>query len=118
LTAERDALAERLKQLEPGRVETIVNAMFDAAEQFGHPKYSSKHALTFFIEQAEQAKVLAARVVLLEGLLWTLRRGGCWCDMAIGNPMVHFHSDLCESIRAALEPPAPSEESRSWRNAR
>jgi len=32
--------------------------------------------------------------------------GGCWCDMAIGNPMVKEHTDACKAmagVRAMLD---------------
>ena len=33
-----------------------------------------------------------------------LKRGGkCWCDMAIGNPMVREHSKGCKMSQAILD---------------
>lgn len=32
-----------------------------------------------------------------------LKRGDCWCEMGIGNPMVREHSPSCVAARAALE---------------
>ncbi len=28
---------------------------------------------------------------------------GCWCEIAIGNPMVKSHSEACERARAFIE---------------
>ena len=31
-----------------------------------------------------------------------LKRGSCWCEMAIGNPMVSSHSEKCKAAREAV----------------
>jgi hypothetical protein len=38
---------------------------------------------------------------LLEALKG-LANNGCFCEMAVGNPMVHRHSPSCEKARAAI----------------
>lgn len=41
--------------------------------------------------------------VILAGFIMRLRRGDCWCDVAISNPMMEGkHSALCDEIRLAL----------------
>jgi hypothetical protein len=53
---------------------------------------------------------ISSREKLYLDLLLELKRGqgrvdphGCWCDVAIGNPMMQGrHSTLCERIMAAL----------------
>lgn len=29
--------------------------------------------------------------------------GGCWCEVAIGNPMCRDHSDACKRAHAVLK---------------
>lgn len=45
---------------------------------------------------------LRRRVQELGAALEALNRGSCWCEMAIGNPMVRTHSPECVQARAAL----------------
>ncbi len=49
----------------------------------------------------------AEREDQLRDALLELRRDSdglaCWCEMAIGNPMVHDHSKGCQLARAALQ---------------
>ena len=35
-------------------------------------------------------------------LLYGLRRGDCWCDVGIGNPMMSSHDKVCDEVRAFL----------------
>ena len=35
--------------------------------------------------------------------LMDLKRGDCWCEMAIGNPMMRGHSPHCENAKRAME---------------
>jgi hypothetical protein len=44
----------------------------------------------------------AALVIAVEALN-RLKRGECWCEMAIGNPTVREHSKGCDLARAAIE---------------
>lgn len=57
----------------------------------------------------------------LSGWVASLMRGGCWCEVGIGNPNSHGrHSKVCDEIRAFFratpsesdprleQPPAPS----------
>jgi len=32
-------------------------------------------------------------------LLLHLKRGDCWCEMAIDNPMIKSHSDVCKRLQ-------------------
>lgn len=51
------AEVERLRAaLEPGKASTIVAAMFAQAERLGHDPYSSKHALTYLVEEVERLR--------------------------------------------------------------
>lgn len=46
------------------------------------------------------------RIVTLTKALIGLRIGGeagCWCQVAIGNPMYDDHTAACKAARAALE---------------
>lgn len=42
------------------------------------------------------------RAVVLEKVIIDLKRGDCWCEMSIGNPMVKDHSPECKGARAIL----------------
>lgn len=35
--------------------------------------------------------------------LMDLKRGDCWCEVAIGNPMMRNHSPQCENAKRASE---------------
>lgn len=32
-----------------------------------------------------------------------VKRGECWCEMAVGNPMVHRHSPQCLNAQMVIE---------------
>lgn len=36
-------------------------------------------------------------------LLRALKRGSCWCEMGIGNPMYRDHSVTCEQVQKFLK---------------
>lgn len=36
------------------------------------------------------------RILVIRAVLMGLKRGDCWCQMAIGNPMIHEHSRWCK----------------------
>ena len=38
----------------------------------------------------------------LIGLRISKDNGGCWCEMAVGNPMIAKHSDACEAARKSI----------------
>ena len=38
-----------------------------------------------------------------ERLLQLLKLGDCWCEMAIGNPMVKDHSEVCKRIQKLFQ---------------
>lgn len=46
-----------------------------------------------------------ARELMAIHALHKLRRGDCWCEMSINNPMVQTHSEACEMARCAVERP-------------
>lgn len=35
-----------------------------------------------------------------EEVIRLLKRGSCWCEMAIGNPMFKEHSEACQKAQA------------------
>lgn len=39
----------------------------------------------------------------LRAVIGLLKRGSCWCELGIGNPMVRGHSDACRRAREALD---------------
>lgn len=48
-------------------------------------------------------KRLRSRIVVLKDALEGLKRGpDCWCEVAIGNPMMTAHSTACDNARDAL----------------
>ncbi len=32
-----------------------------------------------------------------------VKRGSCWCEMAVGNPMVHSHSPQCLNAQVVID---------------
>ncbi len=32
-----------------------------------------------------------------------VKRGECWCEMAVGNPMVHKHAPQCLNAQAVIK---------------
>ena len=38
-----------------------------------------------------------------EKLLHKLKRGTCWCELGIGNPMMSGHTMLCREIQQELK---------------
>lgn len=59
----------------------------------------------FFKESDAENKQLEARVKQMEEALRGVMRGDCWCEMAVGNPMVKNHAPQCRAARAALSSP-------------
>lgn len=53
--------------LEPGKASAIVAGMFEAAQRFGHSPYSSKHALTYLVEEIERLRAALAEATTGEG---------------------------------------------------
>jgi hypothetical protein len=41
--------------------------------------------------------------------LTLLKRGDCWCEMAIGNPMIHDHSEGCKIAQELFAPATPDQ---------
>jgi hypothetical protein len=56
---------------------------------------------------ARQYLEIQTRVGMLEEIVMESRRGrgehGCWCEIAIGNPMLKDHTGLCKKTRALME---------------
>jgi hypothetical protein len=46
------------------------------------------------------------RVVALETLIIKLKRGRCWCERSIGNPMVTEHTEACIEATELIGPDA------------
>jgi hypothetical protein len=49
------------------------------------------------------AELAAPRLDALEKALWGMKRGSCWCEAGIGNPMYGGHTDSCKAARQLLE---------------
>lgn len=56
LSLELQDLKDRQEIHGQGSPGGIIEAMFDAAQRLGHPKYSSKHALSFFVKTIESQR--------------------------------------------------------------
>lgn len=54
----------------------------------------------------ERTELRAEVQRLREALQW-LKRGSCWCEMAIGNPMARRHSKGCGLASALAGPQEP-----------
>ena len=50
----------------------------------------------------ESYDVSRARATALANALNGLRRGACWCELAIGNPMLTDHTSACKAVQALL----------------
>jgi hypothetical protein len=48
----------------------------------------------------------AEEVKMLRAIVTGLRRGSCWCEMAIGNPMVREHSTVCKAATVIMGEPS------------
>ena len=38
----------------------------------------------------------------VRAILHQLRKGQCWCEMGIGNPMVKKHSEICLAVQEIM----------------
>ena len=43
------------------------------------------------------------RILVTQAVLMGLKRGDCWCQMAIGNPMIREHSQWCKLAKAIFD---------------
>lgn len=43
-----------------------------------------------------------ATINKLRAVLRRLKRGDCWCEMAVGNPMVSSHDEACLEAQRLL----------------
>ena len=59
------------------------------------------------------AKNLADYTTALMEALKLLKRGTCWCEMAIGHPLVNQHSLVCQATSALLPTKSEGEENES-----
>lgn len=55
-------IAQLEQAIEPGKASAFVAGMFKAAEERGHSPVSSKHALTFLLEELDAAKIRVAEL--------------------------------------------------------
>jgi len=81
----------------------LAQRLYDAGYRLDpYPNGKSKDELIKRIEELEADKVKLS--IALYGL--GSRKYGegapCFCDMRIGNPMVHNHSEQCEQARKVL----------------
>lgn len=84
-------MSEEFRSL-PSRYDTPEDHYREMARRFCEDRDEKKH---------EVRKLTAALVGLSRG-------DQCWCDLAIGNPMMSSHSRACEAARAALAPKSVS----------
>lgn len=43
------------------------------------------------------------QIKALLNALKEVKRGQCWCEMAVGNPMVHSHSPQCLNAQVVID---------------
>lgn len=64
----------------------------------------------------------AENIGRLLGIIASLKRGTCWCEMGIGNPMVNSHSDACKAAAEAVGEShpnrAPAQDRPDWQGFR
>lgn len=101
---EEELLREEVRRLrealEPGKASAIVAQMFEEAERLGHSPISSKHALTYLVEEIEQWRAHATQ------LGKALRRYGGHQESCIGRVLTRKACDCgLAAILAALGEP-------------
>lgn len=68
-----------------------------------------RHLVGASLEVRAHARLIDENVVLeAENKRWRwlvekLKRGDCWCEVGIGNPMVPGHSDVCIAVGVAMK---------------
>jgi hypothetical protein len=45
------------------------------------------------------AEMLKEENKKLKRLIWILKRGDCWCEAGVGNPMMKDHSVVCKLVQ-------------------
>jgi hypothetical protein len=68
--------------------------------EFSFDKAPIADAIAAWNERADEVK--ADLLEALEGLMHKGESEPCWCDMAIGHPAYHDHSDECKAAHAAI----------------
>lgn len=70
----------------------------------GAPPEAGKLAGSLALEATskELRDALAKDDLCSGALLLSLKRGSCWCEMGIGNPMVTSHSQACQDVARHL----------------
>lgn len=98
-----DAMVESSAESNIEWATDIAQRLHDAGYRLDpYPNGKSKVELVNRIEELEADKVKLS--LALYGLGSRKYGDGepCFCDMRIGNPMVHSHSEQCEQARKAL----------------
>ena len=75
-------------------------ALFLAMVEYGGFRQVAKGVEERFVggvvdEAAGFVRELLAEVIESHSAIYALRRGDCWCEMGIGNPMMKEHSQIC-----------------------
>jgi len=61
-------------------------------------------SIMLYNAQGDDEKVrLITCVTRLKGVVSGLKRGDCWCEMAVGNPMVTSHSASCLAAARVMQ---------------
>lgn len=58
-------------------------------------------------EMARTCRNRIGEVYRLRNLIANLKRGSCWCEMGVDNPMVNTHSHVCKEAAVASERLSP-----------
>ena len=68
------------------------------------PRTKTEHGVLYSIKQdgrnVQARKALHHEIVRLRALILSLKRGSCWCEMGIGNPMMRgAHTEACRQAQ-------------------
>jgi hypothetical protein len=103
--------------LEPGKAPAIVAAMFAEAQKRGHSPFSARHALSFLVEQLDEALAVVERVrAVAEGWKAIPKPQTGWSSglsaTEAGNRLGAWNVRrmYADEVLAALTPSAPTEE--------
>jgi len=94
----RKGLKKKMTRLE--RVEQIRQFLGDAdtalAMGLGTPDSDMLTMISDLLSELDATSTLAWKY---RSLLKEKKTGDCWCEMGVGNPMYHTHTELCNEIR-------------------